>query len=60
MKGVYQMKKEHDAKNIQQDKQDFPEQISTGCQTFTSHELFWRELETIVVDGVVQAEEVEE
>lgn len=34
--------------------QEFPEQISSGCLTFTSHELFWKELETIVEEGAQQ------
>ncbi|MEH7224405.1 hypothetical protein V7112_11420 [Bacillus sp. JJ1566] len=38
-------------------KHEFPEQISNECLTFTSHELFWKELETIVVDGVESAED---
>ncbi|MEH7236463.1 hypothetical protein [Bacillus sp. JJ1562] len=49
------MKKERD---VQPDaKQEFPEQISSGCLTFTSHELFWKELETIVVDSAQLTEE---
>ena len=38
-------------------KQEFPEQISNNCMTFTSHELFWKELETIVEEGAVSAED---
>ncbi|MEH7387225.1 hypothetical protein V7147_17690 [Bacillus sp. JJ1521] len=38
-------------------KEEFPEQITSGCLTFTSHELFWKELETVVVDGALSAEE---
>ncbi|WP_189655219.1 hypothetical protein [Bacillus sp. HNG] len=49
------MKKEREDQSVS--KQEFPEQISSGCHTFTSHELFWRELETIVVDGVELAED---
>ncbi|MEK5442181.1 hypothetical protein [Fredinandcohnia sp. FSL W7-1320] len=49
------MEKDHEKQ--QNSKQEFPEQISSGCMTFTSHELFWKELETIVVDGVESAED---
>ena len=49
------MKKENETQ--QDSKQEFPEQISSGCMTFTSHELFWKELETIVVDGVESTED---
>ncbi|MCC3357099.1 hypothetical protein [Bacillus sp. REN16] len=44
------MEKERENKPDQD--QEFPEKISSGCLTFTSHELFWKELETVVVDGV--------
>ncbi|MEH7381879.1 hypothetical protein V7138_15565 [Bacillus sp. JJ1533] len=49
------MKKERE--NQPEENQEFPEQISSGCFTFTSHELFWKELETIVEDGVQQTED---
>ncbi|MFD1777450.1 hypothetical protein ACFSFW_01985 [Fredinandcohnia salidurans] len=48
---------EKDNEKQQDSIQEFPEHISSGCMTFTSHELFWKELETIVVDGVESAED---
>ncbi|WP_157256238.1 hypothetical protein [Bacillus timonensis] len=48
---------EKESENQLKARQEFPEQISSGCFTFTSHELFWKELETIVEDGIEQAED---
>ncbi|MFT4414100.1 hypothetical protein ACLM5H_09585 [Fredinandcohnia humi] len=40
-----------------QQENEFPVELSNHCLTFTSHELFWKELETIVEDGAEMADE---
>lgn len=49
-----ELKKE---KKYEEEENEFPEQISNNCMTFTSHELFWKELETIVEDGADMADD---
>ncbi|WP_453995657.1 hypothetical protein [Bacillus nitroreducens] len=49
------MKKEQQGQTVKQE--EFSDQPLSGCLTFTSDELFWKELHTVVNDGAEMAKE---